>query len=99
VALKEILGILVSGLLVGALLGVGAYAVDYGVGSSVVGKGSDGSGYYVVAELDLGGLTVKKYVPLAGWGAIKVGNYAVYHVRSGVTDVFASKGGRLLFSG
>lgn len=99
VASKGIAGVVASLGVAVAIVGALAYAADYGIGSTVVGKRSDTGGRYVVAELEYGGFMVKKYVPLAAWGLLQDGNYAVYHVRSGVTDVYESKGGRLLFRG
>lgn len=80
--------------LVGALL---LYAWDYGVGATVVDKGVDQEGHFIVFETDAGGLTVKHYLPLEQWASLNVGNHVIYHVQTGRVQVYTAPGGVLLY--
>lgn len=86
-------------LLVLVLAGVWAYASDVGIEATVTDKGTDSEGRYVVARTDIGGLEVKRYLPLHEWLVIQEGNHVVYHVNSGVTEIYTRQGGTLIWRG
>lgn len=96
---RTVLGVLGGLLLAVALLGVFAYASDVGVEATVTEKGSDNQGRYVVAVTGLGGFEVKRYLPAHEWLLVQTGNHVVYHVNSGVTEVYTSEGGTLIWRG
>jgi hypothetical protein len=73
------------------------YASDYGVGATITQHDRDGSGYFIVATTGFG-YSVKKDLPLEQWAALSVGNFVVYHIASGHTQVYDKEGGRLLYS-
>ena len=77
-----------------AIAAGGAYIADYGLEGTVVEKRCPS----LTVETKLLGIRhTKDDVPLLQCGAIQVGNFVVYHIRSGRTLVYQSEGGRCLF--
>lgn len=94
------IGAVVGGILAFLLLvGLIAYAADYGVEATVTEKGRDSEGRYIVATTEIGGFDVKRYLPADQWFAVQEGFFVVYHIQSGATEVYTSEDGRLIWRG
>jgi hypothetical protein len=82
------------------------YATDYGLQATVVGKdcslpGSSGTfplaAPSVTIKTKIGGLRHTQSLPVDQCGAIQVGNFVVYHIRSGRTSIYQSEGGSCIY--
>jgi len=99
------LGLIVA---LGAVVGI-VYATDYGVQATVVGKdcgssgGSSGGGIFpvsgpsVTVKTKMAGLRHTQSLPAEQCGIVQVGNFVIYHIRSGRTSLYQSEGGTCIY--
>lgn len=80
------------------LVGLLAYATDYGMGATIVDKGRDSQGTFVVAETAIGGIKITRHVSGLQATAVQEGNYLIYHIRSGCMELYNREGGSRIYT-
>jgi hypothetical protein len=84
------------------------YATDYGLEATVVGKdcGATGGGGgtpfplaapSVTVKTKVGGLRHTQGLPAQQCAVVQVGNFVIYHIRSGRTSLYQSEGGSCIY--
>lgn len=96
---RALVGIIAFIVSTAALIGAIAYVIDAPVEATVTEKGTDDNGRYIIATTHIGNYDVKRYLPVHEWIAIQPGNHVVYHIQSGMTEVYTRQGGTLLWRG
>lgn len=96
------LGLLVALVAGGAIV----YATDYGLEAEVVAKDcgatTPGGAFPLAApsvtvKTKLGGLRHTQGLPAQQCAVVQVGNFVVYHIRSGRTSLYESEGGACIY--
>lgn len=93
----KILAVVVGLVLLVVLIGVGAYAADYGAEANVTGKDCQASPPTVDAKTKLFGVKRTVDVERQQCFVIEKGNFVVYRIRSGQTTIYEVEGGQCLY--
>lgn len=76
----------------------GLFIFDAPVGGTIAHKKDCASEGLVAVETDFFGLKADVDVGIARCTSIQVGNYVEYHLRSGETSIYESKGGACIYN-
>lgn len=93
----KLIGLAILLVVVVVVLGVGAYALDYGVEATVTNTDCGASPPMVEVRTKLLGTTHDVPVSSNQCFAIQRGNFVVYHIRTERATIYDREGGRCLY--
>jgi hypothetical protein len=93
----KVIGVVILLVVVVIAAGAFAYATDYGVEATVQEKECSLNPSTVTVKTKMGGLVETVDVARQECGIIEVGNFVIYHIRSGRTTIYNAEGGQCVY--